>query len=225
MIILTAIAMTALAPVCAEAGEPVKADFSTDLVSSYIWRGMKLDGAAIQPTLGLEWKGLTLSAWGSTGFTMDNRELDFTLAYSVGGFTIGVTDYWCADSATKFFDYSADTPHVAEINLGYDFGPVAINWYTNCLGAVGYGPEGDKAYSSYFEISAPFSLGGIEWSAAAGASPWANDFYDANGFAVVNISLKAEKALALGTAEIPVFAQLTANPRTEKMFFCVGVSF
>ena len=118
-----------------------------------------------------------------------------------------------------------DLPHVT-LNLGYDFGPVALNWYTNCLGAVGCTPEGAKAYASYFEVSAPFSLGGIDWSAAVGATPWANDYYGAEGFAVICASLTATKEIALGSDfSIPVFASLMANPRSEQLFFSVGVSF
>ncbi len=30
---------------------------NADLVSSYIWRGMKNGNASVQPTLGVEWKG------------------------------------------------------------------------------------------------------------------------------------------------------------------------
>lgn len=227
MIFFAAIAAaTAISPVCAKAGEPIKAEVGTDIVSSYLWRGSKLDGAAIQPSLGLEWNGLSLSAWGSTGFCSDACEVDLTLAYSIGGFTIGITDYWCANSSAKYFDFSPETLHVAEVNLGYDFGPVALNWYTNCLGAVGCTPEGAKAYASYFEVSAPFSLGGIEWSAAVGATPWANDYYGAEGFAVICASLTATKEIALGSDfSIPVFASLMANPRSEQLFFSVGVSF
>lgn len=226
MVIFAAIAAaTVFSPISAHAGEPIKAEIGTDIVSSYLWRGSRLDGPAFQPTVGLEWNGLSLSAWGSTGFS-DACEVDLTLAYSIGGFTVGVTDYWAASTGAKFFDFSAETLHVAEVNLGYDFGPVALNWYTNCLGAVGCTPEGAKAYASYFEVSAPFSLGGIDWSAAVGATPWANDYYGAEGFAVICASLTATKEIALGSDfSIPVFASLMANPRSEQLFFSVGVSF
>ena len=49
---------------------------NADLVSSYIWRGMKNGNASVQPTLGVEWKGWTLSAWGSTEFRNENNEID-----------------------------------------------------------------------------------------------------------------------------------------------------
>ncbi|MCQ2146687.1 MAG: hypothetical protein MJZ16_04130 [Bacteroidales bacterium] len=207
------------------AAEPVKGSIGVDLVSTYAWRGQKLDGAAIQPTLGIEWEGLSLSAWGSTGFSGDYRELDFSLGYSVGGFSIGLTDYWCADSSTKYFTYHRDTPHMLEANIGYDFGPVAFSWNTYFLGFVGLTSEGKKAYATYFEVSAPFSFAGLEWSAAVAASPWENDFYGVKGFGVVNCSLTASKDLEIGSATIPVFAQIMANPRSQKCYLTFGLSF
>lgn len=209
----------------AYAAEPLKTSIGADLVSSYLWRGQKLDGASIQPTIGLEWGGLSFSAWGSSGLSSSLGEVDFTLTYSVEGLTLGVTDYFCADSFTGFFDYGDATPHVAEVNLGYDFGPFAINWYTNFWGAMGETPDGKNSFSSYFELAAPFSLGGLDWSAALGVSPWANDFYGVDGFNVVNCSLTASKDLEIGSATIPAFVQLMANPAANNMFMCLGISF
>ena len=67
-----------------------------DIVSSYIWRGQDLGSAAIQPTLGVGYKGLSLSAWGSYGIAdpADTKEFDLALTYTLGGFNIGITDYW-----------------------------------------------------------------------------------------------------------------------------------
>ena len=73
-----------------------EAEIGTDLVSHYIWRGQELGQVSIQPTLGISAWGLSLSAWGSVGLSnpADTKELDLTLAYGIGGFHIGVSDYW-----------------------------------------------------------------------------------------------------------------------------------
>ena len=52
---------------------------NADFVSSYIWRGIDSGNACIQPTLGLNWKGLTVYAWGSTEFRNKNNEIDLSL--------------------------------------------------------------------------------------------------------------------------------------------------
>ena len=60
------------------AQDEVEATISGDIVSQYIWRGQDLGNAAIQPTLGIAYKGLSLSAWGSYGIANsdDTKELD-----------------------------------------------------------------------------------------------------------------------------------------------------
>jgi len=61
-----------------EAQDEVETTISGDIVSSYIWRGQDLGSAAIQPTLGVGYKGLSLSAWGSYGIAdpADTKEFD-----------------------------------------------------------------------------------------------------------------------------------------------------
>ena len=184
----------------AMAQDKVETTIAADFVSQYYWRGQDLGAISLQPTLGLGYKGLSLTAWGSVGISepSDTKEFDLTLAYETGGFHVGVT--------------------------GYDFGPVALNWYTNFAGHDGYNKKGKRAYSSYFEATAPFKLGGCDWEAALGVVPYATSFYgDANGFAVTNVSVKATKDIKITKSfSIPLFAQVAANPSTEKAYLVVG---
>ena len=216
------------ASMCAQ--EKVEATVGADVVSKYIWRGQDCGEGAVQPSASISYAGLSLSAWGSYGFvdTDDAKEFDLTLAYSIGGFTVGITDYFIAGDDAQYFKYEAhETAHVFEANVGYDFGPVALNWYTVFAGADGLNSDGDRAYSSYFEISAPFKLGGLEWGAAIGCVPYATSFYaDVDGFAVTNVTLSAAKDIQITEKfALPLFASITANPATSKMYFTCGLSF
>ena len=211
----------------ATAQDRVEATVQADVVSQYIWRGQELGDVSLQPTLGLAYKGLSLTAWGSVGLSDpgDTKELDLTLAYKIGGLNIGVTDYWFNAPNDRYFCYDAhETSHVFEANIGYDFGPAAVQWYTNFAGNDGVNGDGDRAYSSYFEVSAPFSLAGCQWQAAVGAVPYATSFYaDAGGFAVTNVSLRASKDVKVTKSfSIPLFAGITANPSTEKAYLVCG---
>ena len=210
----------------ATAQDEVETTVSADVVSTYVWRGMECGSAAIQPTLGIGYKGLSLSAWGSYGLvdTHDAKEFDLTLAYSTGGFNIGITDSWFNTPEERYFLYDANkTSHIFEANIGYDFGPAAIQWFTNFAGNDGYNKDGKRAYSSYVELSAPFKLASVDWSAAVGAVPYATDFYGVDGFAVTNVSLKATKDIKVTDSfSIPVFAQVAANPSTEKAYLVFG---
>ena len=221
------LSLNALTP--AKAQDKVEASVGADFVSRYIWRGLDLGEVSFQPTLGLDWKGLSLSAWGSVGISNpgDTKEFDLTLSYSIGGFNIGVTDYWFdagLDPLNRYFMYRSDcTNHVFEANIGYDFGFAAIQWYTNFAGNDGVNPAGKRAFSSYLELSAPFTLGGADWSAALGMVPFATDFYGTEKFAVVNLSLTASKEIAVTDSfSIPVFAQVAANPYSREAFFVIG---
>ena len=211
----------------ANAQDKVEATIQADVVSQYLWRGQELGQVSLQPSLGLSYKGLSLTAWGSVGLSEpgDTKELDLTLAYSTGGFNIGVTDYWFNSPNERYFCYGAhSTSHVFEANVGYDFGPVGVQWYTNFAGNDGVGNGGSRAYSSYVEVSAPFRLAGCDWSAAVGAVPYATDFYSsADGFAVTNVSLKASKDIRVTERfAIPLFAGLAVNPSTEKTYLYCG---
>lgn len=220
------------------AQDKVEAEVGFDLVSNYIWRGQDLGNISVQPSLAIGYKGLSLSAWGSVGFEKtDTKELDLTLGYEVGGFSVSVTDYWFNGGPGYFHYGSHNTNHTFEAQVGYDFGLLAFNWYTNFAGNVGYKSDGKKAYASYMSVSAPFKLSGLNWVATVGATPWENDFYAGggnseyskamvNGFAVCEVGITVEKELQITRSwTLPVFAQLVWNPATEGAHFVAGLSF
>ena len=210
----------------------VDLSISGDIVSSYIWRGQDLGSAAVQPTLGVEYTGLSLSAWGSSGLvnTADAKEFDLTLAYTIGGFNIGMTDYWFdrggLDPEGRYFKYDAHgTNHVFEANIGYDFGVASVQWFTNFAGNDGINKDGKRAYSSYAEVVVPFKLSAIDWTATVGAVPFATSFYNGwtSGFAVTNVSLTATKDIKVtDTFSIPVFGQVVGNPCSQKAYLVFG---
>lgn len=211
------------------AQEKVETTICGDVVSSYIWRGQDLGNVSLQPTLGIGYKGLSLTAWGSVGLSdpSDTKEFDLTLGYSIGGFNIGVTDYWFnngLDPERRYFKYDAHgTNHVFEANVGYDFGPASLQWYTNFAGNDGMNKDGKRAYSSYVEFTVPFKLATVDWTATAGAVPFSTDFYGTDGFAVTNLALKAAKEIKVtDTFSVPVFGQVVANPCSQKAYLVIG---
>ena len=72
----------------ASAQEKVTVNGNIDLVNNYVWRGMDQNsGFSVQPTLGLSYKGLSLSAWGSQSLTKnadrDVQELDIKFVQAI----------------------------------------------------------------------------------------------------------------------------------------------
>lgn len=209
--------------------EKVETTIAADIVSQYIWRGLDAGDVSLQPTLGIGYKGLSLTAWGNIGLSnpQDTKEFDLTLAYTNGGFNVGVNDYWFnegLDPDNHYFKYDAHgTNHVFEAFVGYDFGFASLQWFTNFAGNDGENKDGKRAYSSYFEANIPFNLAGVSWTATAGVVPYATSFYDTTGFAVTNLSLKAEKEIRItDTFSIPIFGQVTGNPCSRKAYLVFG---
>lgn len=212
----------------AAAQDKVEVNVGADVVSSYIWRGQDLGNASIQPTLSVGYRGFSLTAWGSAGFSKeDTKEFDLTLGYAGGGFSVSVTDYWF-NNGPGYFHYGAgNTAHVFEAQVGYDFGFLAANWYTNFAGNDGVNRSGHRAYASYLNLTAPFTLGGLEWAVSVGATPWANTFYNggAGGFELTDIGIGASKEIRLTDRyALPVFARAIWNPATEGAYFVFGIS-
>ena len=228
-IVLLAMGLVVSATTLAQEKEKVETTIAADVVSQYVWRGLEAGSVSLQPTLGIGYKGLSLSAWGSVGLTdpADTKEFDLTLSYTAGGFNIGITDYWFSaggDPEGRYFMYEANnTNHVFEANIGYDFGVASIQWFTNFAGNDGLNKDGKRAYSSYVEATVPFTLATVDWSATAGAVPFATDFYGTTGFAVTNLSLKATKDIKVTDSfSIPVFGQVVANPCLQKAYLVFG---
>lgn len=198
-------------PATSVAQDKVEFSATADVVSAYMWRGQKLGCASFQPSATVAYKGFSLTAW--TNYTFDGHseeELDLTLAYETGNFSVSVTDYWYPDSSTE---------HILEGQIGYDFGFLSANWYTNIAGK-------DNENASYISVIAPFSLIGLDWEAEVGATPWGTDYYGTDKFSVCDLSLGASKEINITKSfSTTLFAKGTYNPTAEKAYFTFGFSF
>jgi len=229
-IVLFALGLVASATALAQdEKEKVETTVAADIVNQYIWRGLDCGNVSIQPTLGIGYKGLSLSAWGNVGVSKDDvKEFDLTLGYTTGGFNIGITDYWFSvggdDPDNRYFKYNAhSTNHVFEANIGYDFGVASIQWFTNFAGNDGENKNGKRAYSSYAEVAVPFKLATCDWTATAGVVPYYSTYYGTTGFAVTNLSLRADKEIKITDSfSVPVFGQVVANPCLQKAYLVFG---
>ena len=131
-----------------------------------------------------------------------------------------------------------------EANLGYSWKYGSLQAYTVFWGND-YRISGNQAYSTYVELSVPFKLGGVDWTAAVGGTPFESAGYDevlenqgffgdethyihhyyyAEGPACVMASLRATKTLDLGAAHLPIYAELHTNPYLRTANFLVGVT-
>lgn len=201
---------------------------NADFVSSYIWRGIDSGNACIQPSLGIQWKGLTAYVWGSTEFREKNNEIDLSLEYEYKNLTLYANNYFTQteEEPFKYFNYSShSTGHTFEIGAGYMLSekfPLSISWYTTFAGND-YRENEKRAWSSYCELSYPFNIKDIEMSLEAGFTPWEGMY--AHKLNIVNIGLSATKEIKITSGfSLPVFGKLIANPYEEQLYFVLGIS-
>ena len=209
----------------------VKFAVQSDLVSSYIWRGMYQTGASFQPTLAFS------VAWGSTDFDgyrssegLANKEIDLTAAYTFGasGLTLSIADlWWAGQGANKYFNFkSHETAHHFEAGLAYTFPlekfPLSLAWYTMFAGQD-KDAEGNQNYSSYVDLNYPFSVKRVDLTATCGLVPYEAAQYYTSGFAVTNVALKGTTAIKITDSfSLPIFAQAIWNPRLEDAHLVFG---
>lgn len=250
IISLALIALTLL-PNIAKAQEEItekafQASAGVDLVSRYLWRGSNLADISLQPKLNAEWKGLSLQIGSNIGFNKeDTQDLDLTLSYSRWGFNIGVTDYWTkdVDPDNRYFHYDSHGPHQFEANLGYTCNYFSLQAYTMFAGND-FKTNGNRAYSTYIELSVPFKAGGLDWDVRAGITPMESagvattkmvqgliheievvekNYMYGEGFTCNVASVRATKTFSFKNFEIPVFAEFSTNPYLQKAYFIAGI--
>lgn len=201
-----------------------------DLVSSYMWRGQEICGASFQPSLGVACGPVSLSAWGSTNFDGDNKEVDLVLAFEKGGFSAMFTDYFFPGNG-KFFTYEkGETCHQLELGVAYDFSantklPLSVGVYT-MLAGDDLDANGDYNHSTYLELAYGFSVKDVDVEVATGFASGESVYQDNESFNMVNLSVKGSYEIEFNEKfSLPVFAQLVLNPNKEDINLVFGFSF
>ena len=192
-----------------------------DIVSLYVWRGLYAGSASVQPSISLSAGNLSLGIWGSSSFEGNWREFDLYAGYTIGNFSVLITDYSFPrdlpdGTGSSYFRLSE---HLFEATLVYSFDeslPLSLAWNTNFAG--------DDNYSSYMEASYSVPVDGATIDLILGATPRAGIY--SGGFTLINASIKAAKEISFTNSfSLPVFTQAILNPDTKDVFLVFGASF
>jgi len=249
---LLALAVTALIllPSASKAQDKFEANLKVGIVTHYMWRGLDMADISLQPEASIAWKGLSLRAGASTGFSKDDlQDIDLTLGYTRWGVNIGVTDYWTkdVDARNRFFYFSGgmESPHQLEVNLGYSCKYGSIHAHTMVAGND-YRIDGKRAYSTFIELDVPFRAVGIDWDIRAGVSPlesagttYEEQTTDEKGraktvtrgtwmygekFCCNMAAVRATKNFEFKHFRLPVFVELYTNPYLQTAQVVAGVA-
>lgn len=214
-------------------------DLSGDLVSSYVFRGYYQCGTSFQPSLSFHVEGFNAMIWGCTDFAGSGfKEADIFLSYSFKGLTFRVSDVWYAGQAGKgnsnspdnnrYFNFKrSTTDHKLELGLSYKLpfekAPVDFTWYTSVWGNDRKS-DGKQAFSSYFQITYPFSVKMIDLEALVGCVPY--DPFNGNKFAVTNVGFKLAYTIPVSEHfELPIFSTVIWNPYVQDVHVVFGLTF
>ena len=123
--------LSATMPFTAKAQDKVEASVGADFVSNYIWRGTDCGGVSIQPSMGVSYKGLSLTAWGSVGIDKeDAREIDLTLGYNTGGFSVSVTDSPTTKRMADIREIISSMAHIARYTSSKPlWDMISVRWH------------------------------------------------------------------------------------------------
>jgi len=222
----------------------VKAQFAvgTDIVSSYVWRGITqgtTHGGTpnIQPTLSFTTSGLTIGSWGSGSFDGGIKEVDLYASYVFSpAFSVTLTDYNYGFAHPKgYFYYGKGTDHLYEGTLAYTGPatfPLGISVNTMFAGSDTLS-SGKAAFSTYAELSYPINaFAKVFCGASVGQSSAV--VYNTSGFAITNIGIKVNKSVVITDKfSLPVYGVLGANlsnknydatTKPTSLYFVVGIT-
>ncbi|GHV02076.1 hypothetical protein FACS1894159_10660 [Bacteroidia bacterium] len=241
LVYLAAVMFAMATTVKAQDDSGVKIEAGADVVSSYVWRGVYQTGLSVQPGVTASLAGVSLGAWGSADLGSGFKEFDLSLSYGIGGFSVGLTDYWWQGQGsayfTKWYDYQVDPllgtiqgGHILEATVSYGFGesfPLSLSWSTMLAGKADRGADDKQLYSSYFEAGYDFKVKDVDCTASIGISPWASCYTPADkDFCVTSLALKAAREITITDKfSLPVFAQVIFSPATDDAHLVFGITF
>ncbi len=193
-----------------------------DLVSSYVWRGVKLGGPALQPVVEFSTSGLIIGAWGSFGLGLADEavnEADLYISYQFDfGLSLGVTDYYY--QGLPYFRYDTDSAaHSFEVNASYAIKgfSLAANYILNDASNGGAGSVGGDMY---FELGYEFENFNVFIGAGDG---WHTSTTE---FEVCNIGISASKELKISDKfSLPVSGLISVNPQLETFNIVGTITF
>ena len=196
-----------------------------DFVSRYLWRGLELESTfSIQPGLTLSSGDFEIGFWGSYPFTntqSGSEELDLYLGYSVGDFSVIVTDYYFPNAGLRYGLFEEPGAHTIEVGLAYagsESFPISVAAFMNVYN--------DDDNSVYFEIGYSTVVEEVGVDFFVGGTPGGdNMFYGTENFNLINIGVTATKEISLSDSfSLPIFSSYVLNPNLEVAYLIFGLS-
>jgi hypothetical protein len=189
---------------------------SLDFYTNYIFRGTRLgQGPSLQPDLNVNYKGFTAGVWGAfdvSGYAETDPYISYTFPF---GLSLGLIDYYM--QGTPLFNFSgSDGSHALELNIGYTYNNIGLQYNYIINQAGGPGSAGGDMY-----IQGSYTFPSFEVFAGAG-----NGWHTSDGnFNLCNLGLGTTRQLTISDKfSIPLTGQIIVNPEREQLFIVIGLT-
>ncbi len=201
-----------LVPILAHA----QVDITTSVMSRYNWRGTDFGGSpSIQPSFSYTAGNLSVGLWGAyaTNGNPAGTEIDIYASYSLGDFSIILTDYTFPDAAPgAFLDGEG---HFLEVGLAYASESIPVTAF------IGAFVLNDDDNSIYGELG--YSLGDV--GLFLGFTPAGTAMYGTGKAGIVNTGLSYSKPLVISESlTISLDSKFVVNPYAKNGFLLFGFS-
>ena len=228
LLIISILSAAALLPGRAQS---VEVDASVELFSAYIWRGDKVCGTQIQPSVTFNYKGWSLQSFGFLAIDSSYKEIDWDLYYTYKDFSFHFADYFYQGigfpKPENYFDFNKNTStHVLEGIICYipENLPFSAKWFTFVFGSW-LPSTGENAFSSYLELEVyhKFENSG-KLSFFMGSSVLKGPYTGyKEDFMPIHLELRYTRDFEAGGIKIPVTASYIINPYARTSFLNAGV--
>jgi hypothetical protein len=210
----------------------ISADYSVDLVSRYLWRGLLFNANPnIQPYLGVNLGNFTIGSWASYAIAKNYAEVDLFATYTAGNLSFTLYDYYNENEDSlpevNYFEWKREnTAHMLEGTIawaGTESFPLkataAVFFYGNDLN-----DSLEQNYSTYLELGYPLQVGDFNFDFFAGATLNEGLYSDKANF--VNVGFSTSKDIEITEKfSLPVKATFVINPSAKDVFFVAGITF
>lgn len=201
-------------------------------LSRHAWRGEMLGTApSIEPSVTARSGNFSFNLWAA--FTTDNSytEIDLIPSYQFRYFALTLLDYYnpVAGEKNDYLNFSREfNRHSVEATIdNYEMDRQRLKYLVATFFLGDKNKESGKPYySTYVQVSYPFTVLGLEARPLVGATPFRG--YYADKPAVVNTGLSLSKQLDFKLPfTIPLTLSLVSNPHTSNTFvtFAAGIAY
>lgn len=204
-----------------------------DATSSYLWRGYKMAGPSLQPSVYFDYEkgdwAVSLGTWASKALLKDEyNEFDLSVEATWRNITLSLAnyrEYYGAEFDDNYLDFGISLTLSEDIPVTFSWYSI-INHYDDGFMDGGPGFDWHRAFPSYFEVAYDFSLSVVDFTVAAGMLPVASDYYGNDDFGPCNLNVIAGHEFEFDNgATLPVSGQVMYNPMWKECFWGVSVGY